>query len=133
PQCQNNLKQICLATIKTADDNSGTMPPGLGLYPNGRQYVANQGQGGVLFHILVNMEQGPLYKSTLQADDRNGYLPTYSQWGIRNVADVGVKSYICPADPTQDQGNGGVKSVTSYAYNGQVFFISYPGPWGAGN
>jgi prepilin-type N-terminal cleavage/methylation domain-containing protein len=129
-QCQNNMKEICLATIKTSDDQNGKMPPGLGNYPS-RNAADHNGQGGVLFHILPNIEQRPLYLSTLQSDDRNGFLQTYSQWGIRNRGDVGVKSYICPADPTQDSGS--VQAVTSYAYNGQVFLLSYPGGWGAGN
>ncbi len=127
--CQNNLKQISLATIKTSDDNGGQMPPGLGNYPS-REPADKNGQGGVLFHILPNMEAGPLYKASLISDDRNGNLATYSQWGIRNKADTNVKSYICPADPTQD--DKWTAAVTSYAYNGQVFFIAYPWNWGQG-
>ena len=127
--CQNNLKQICLATIKTADDNNGLLPPGLGDYPI-RDTATNNGQGGVLFHILPNMEQKNMYKASLMSDDRNNYLPTYSQWGINNGGSANVKSYICPADPTQDQKYS--TQVTSYAYNGNVFQLSYPWGWGAG-
>src|SRR5438045_6951601 len=60
--CQNNLKQICLATIKTSDDQNGKMPAGLGNYPT-REVADHNGQGGVLFHILPNCEQGPLSKA----------------------------------------------------------------------
>jgi prepilin-type N-terminal cleavage/methylation domain-containing protein len=128
--CQNNLKQICLATVNTSDGYNGLMPPGLGNYPN-RNTVTKNGQGGVLFHILRNLDNAPLYNASLQIDDRNGNLITYSQWGIRNAADTGVKTYICPADPTQD--DRWTQAMTSYAYNGQVFFISYPWGWGAGS
>jgi prepilin-type N-terminal cleavage/methylation domain-containing protein len=128
--CQNNLKQICLATINTSDGFNGKMPPGLGNYPN-RNVVPNNGQGGVLFHILKNLDNAPLYNASKQIDDRNGNYQTYSQWGIRNQQDTTVKTFICPADPTQDQRWS--NSVTSYAYNGQVFFISYPWGWGYGS
>src|SRR5207247_1366760 len=53
--CQNNLKQIALATINTSDSNNGKMPPGLGNYPN-RDTVSYNGQGGVLFHILPQLD-----------------------------------------------------------------------------
>jgi prepilin-type N-terminal cleavage/methylation domain-containing protein len=126
-QCQNNMKQICLATIKSADDQNGRLPPGLGLYPGARPNP-NNGQGGILFHILPNIEAGPLYKASLTSDDRNAYYQTYSQWGINGI-NTNVKSYVCPADPTQD--NTWHNSVSSYGYNGQVFYLAYPG-WGAG-
>src|SRR6266403_1834433 len=32
-QCQNNVKQITLATISAADTYKGLLPPGLGNYP----------------------------------------------------------------------------------------------------
>src|SRR5262245_32885842 len=84
-QCQNNLKQICLATISCADTMRGQLPPGLGLYPS-RNFSANNGNGGVLFHILPYIEQGNAYKASLwDGDDRNGFLPTYSLWSAQNV------------------------------------------------
>jgi peptide/nickel transport system permease protein len=100
-------------------------------YVEAARAIGNPSWRIALFHILPNMEAGPLYKASLATDDRNGNLPTYSQWGIRNAADTNVKSYICPADPTQD--DRWTQAATSYCYNGQVFFLSYPGGWGAGN
>ena len=32
-QCNNNLKQIVLASIDASDTNGGMLPPGFGLYP----------------------------------------------------------------------------------------------------
>jgi len=125
--CQNNLKQICLATINTADGQNGKLPPGLGNYPS-RDPVANNGQGGLLFHILPNIDQEPAYKASLGTDGRNANLPTYTQWNAQNVH---IKGYLCPQDPTQD--NRWADSVTSYAYNGQIFGISYPWGWGMGS
>ena len=42
-QCQNHMKEICLATIKTSDDQNGKMPPGLGNYPS-RNAADHNGQ-----------------------------------------------------------------------------------------
>src|SRR5262245_23275025 len=49
--CTNNLKQMSLAIHNCADQNEGKLPPGLGNYPN-RDTSANNGSGGLLFHIL---------------------------------------------------------------------------------
>ncbi len=131
-QCKNNLKQITLATINAADTNSGQLPPGLGNYPN-RGGGPNNGEGGFFFHLLPYIEQDNAYKKSFSttADGRNGgQQPTYSQWGFISGPGILVKSYICPADPTQDLGWS--QSKTSYAYNGQIFGISYPWGWGMG-
>src|SRR5262249_24898296 len=126
-QCTNNLKQMSLATINCADTNGGLLPPGLGNYPI-RDVSSNNGMGGLLFHILPYIEQGPAYKKSFGTDGRNGNLPTYTMWNIQNVL---VKTYICPSDPTRD--NGWAQSKTSYAYNAMVFPISYPWGWGQGS
>jgi prepilin-type N-terminal cleavage/methylation domain-containing protein len=148
--CQNNLKQITLATINCADQHEGQLPPGLGLYPT-RQGVPNNGEGGLLFHILPYIEQDNLYKQTLvttaswmpNGDDRNypqAYTstwtpdpslaqPTYSQWNP-TLQQTKVKPYICPSDPSTN--NVWAQSYTSYAFNGQVFGISYQWGWGQG-
>jgi len=125
--CQNNLKQIILATMNTSDSQNGLLPPGLGNYPS-RNPSPNNGQGGLLFHILPNMDQEPAYKASLGGDGRNAGYATYTQWNAQNVR---VKSYLCPSDPTQDI--RWADSVTSYAYNGQIFGISYPWGWGMGS
>jgi prepilin-type N-terminal cleavage/methylation domain-containing protein len=127
-KCTNNIKQIVLAVHTQCDTFEGKIPPGLGIYPSIR--FANQnGNGGLLFHLLPNVEQGNAYKASLATDDdRNNFLPTYSLWHAQNVA---VKTYICPSDPTQK--GGWADSKTSYAYNGQVFQIGYSGGWGRHN
>jgi prepilin-type N-terminal cleavage/methylation domain-containing protein/prepilin-type processing-associated H-X9-DG protein len=139
--CSNNLKQMSLATINESDTYGGKLPPGLGNYPN-RDGSANNGEGGLLFHILPFIEQDNLYKATGNTmDGRNGVLvssnpwqtaplPTYSQWN-GTLQQTTVKTYLCPSDPTQD--GGWAKSRTSYAYNGMVFPISYPWGWGVGS
>jgi prepilin-type N-terminal cleavage/methylation domain-containing protein len=124
-QCSNNLKQITLATVNCADTHQGTLPPSLGNYPS-ESPAANNGQGGLFFHILHYIEGGNLYNSSLGTDGRNGGLATYSAWNVQNSPNP--KTYICPSDPTYPGGWGQAK--TSYAYNGAVFPVSYPWGWG---
>jgi hypothetical protein len=57
--------------------------------------------------------------------DRNGYLPTYSQW-TSPVQNSRIKTYICPADYTMSASEVG---RSSYGQNGQVFRAGY-GDWG---
>jgi prepilin-type N-terminal cleavage/methylation domain-containing protein/prepilin-type processing-associated H-X9-DG protein len=128
--CKNNLKQISLATINCADTHQGLLPPGLGLYPHNPPSAEN-GQGGLLFHILPFIEQDNLYKRSYANpgnDGRNAGLPVYSAWNVQNT--VVVKPYICPADPTSQLGWANAK--TSYAYNGNVFGVRY-WSWGQGS
>jgi prepilin-type N-terminal cleavage/methylation domain-containing protein len=125
-KCSNNLKQITLATINCCDTNSGTMPPNIGLYPNPNP-ANNNGHGGILFHILPYVEQGNAYKLSLGTDSRNGNFATYTQWNS-NVQGLEVKSYICPSDPTYTL--AWAKSASSYAANGQTFFLAFSGGWG---
>ena len=57
--CQNNLKQISLATIGAADAHQGKLPPGIGTWPNtnGTGATRTGGDGTPFFHILPWMEQ----------------------------------------------------------------------------
>jgi prepilin-type N-terminal cleavage/methylation domain-containing protein len=128
-QCQNNLKQICLGTINCADTYKGLLPPGLGLYPS-RKPIANNGHGSTMFHILPYVEQAALYKSSFtNSESRNGGLSAYDSWTVQNS--VVVPIYICPSDPTAQGGWANAK--TSYAYNANVFGVSYSGGWGQGS
>jgi prepilin-type N-terminal cleavage/methylation domain-containing protein len=126
-QCQNNLKQISLATINCADTNATKLPPSIGLYPS--YFPApNNGDGGNFFHILPFIEQGNLYKNSLlpgSRDGRNGGMPCYSEWGVPRP--TVVKSYMCPSDPTWTA----TDTLCSYGANGQVFVIGY-GTWTGG-
>jgi prepilin-type N-terminal cleavage/methylation domain-containing protein len=132
--CQNNLKQISLATISASDTHSGLMPVGIGVYPNvnGRGPTRTGGDGSTFFHILPYMEQDPLYKATRG----RGWAATpdeYSSWA--DIAQgTGVKTFICPADPTaRPDGLGGDNNwaLTSYAYNFEIFGARRDG-WGNG-
>jgi prepilin-type N-terminal cleavage/methylation domain-containing protein len=95
-QCQNNLKQISLATINCCDTYQGKIPPAIGLYPSYSQVSPNNGEGGFFFFILPFIEQQDLYIATLSLTDqgipdpdnnttggRNGGLPTYVAWNAQ--------------------------------------------------
>jgi len=127
-QCQNNLKQITLATIGLADANARQLPPSIGLYPN-RKQGNNNGNGGVFFFILPFVEQNAAFQKSLgTGDGRNGAgNTTFSCWNAQGVA---VPIYLCPSDPTAPEGDN--LSKTSYAYNGQVFRMNFVGGWGLG-
>jgi prepilin-type N-terminal cleavage/methylation domain-containing protein len=132
-QCSNNLKQMALGTINCADTHAGTLPGDAGVYPTMIVGGApNNGDGGVLFHLLPYIEQDNLYKSTLGPggnSNRNGppNQLTYSQWNSGVLGNTYVKTYICPSDPTFGTG-GWSKAVSSYAFNGQVFTQAVDGP-----
>jgi prepilin-type N-terminal cleavage/methylation domain-containing protein/prepilin-type processing-associated H-X9-DG protein len=133
-QCQNNLKQINLAIQNCAGTNNGTMPPGLGTYPtNATRDTAGTSYGGLLFHLLPYVEQQNLYNLALMA---NGSYDA-ELGGGSVICYTPVKSYICPADPTANNGNGGPSpgspwdqglwAVGSYCFNGYLFHLSSVG------
>jgi prepilin-type N-terminal cleavage/methylation domain-containing protein/prepilin-type processing-associated H-X9-DG protein len=146
-QCANNLKQMSLATVNAADQHDSVLPPGLGLYPVAIG-VDQNGEGGLLFHILPYIEQDNLYRLSFTpinvptANGPNGdyrnrdpnwvtYHTTFSQWNS-NVQNAKIKTYTCPADYTA-YSNTWANSQTSYAYNGNVFGIAYQWNWGQGS
>src|SRR5579884_3404495 len=62
-QCQNNLKQISLATVNSADTHQGLLPPGDGLYPIPFP-SPNNSYASIFFHILPFLEQQNSYNLT---------------------------------------------------------------------
>jgi len=147
--CTNNLKQLGLAIANMADTNQGNLPPSAGLYPS-KTPVTNNGDGGLLFHLLPYIEQDNLYKGSLTPPNpynndptRNGTalgaatnLPSYSQWEPR-VRSAQIKTYVCPSDATNQQRSQERNSWTpvpnaqgamsSYGVNGQLFLQTF---WG---
>jgi prepilin-type N-terminal cleavage/methylation domain-containing protein len=103
-QCQNNLKQIGLATMN-GNDTYHALPPSLGYYPlAGTNSV---GPYGPHVWLLPFMEQQNLF-GTLQGSF--GY-------SIPASAATPIKGYVCPSDPTIAENVG----YTSYVDNALVF------------
>lgn len=128
--CQNNLKQLALATINCADTNNGRLPPSVGLYPSDGLPAPNNSNGGIFLHLLPYIEQQNVFRATLRTPDpdgRNGNNPTYSQW-TPEAQNAVIKTLHCPSDPTLPTNNGG-RGRSSYGVNGQVFRHNYR--WGS--
>src|SRR4029077_19400385 len=105
------------------------------LYPGSARPSANNGYGSVFFHILPYIEQDNAWKLSLQNQEgRNGNLSAYDSWNVRNVITGPVKTYVCPMDPTvKTAAQRWDNTITSYAYNGNVFGISMLNNWGQGS
>src|SRR6516225_7835083 len=97
--CQNNLKQITLATINCADTNQGLLPPGTGRYPN-TQYAVGNGNGSLFFHILPYIEKNNEYKNTYGPDPHGGNNKLVGYSAYWNKVKMNMKIYNCPSDPT---------------------------------
>jgi prepilin-type N-terminal cleavage/methylation domain-containing protein len=111
-QCQNNLKQIGIAT-QSAHDTYQALPPAMGYYPS----TATSGLNAPAHvWLLPFLEQQNLYGEIQTAGSS-------STWNTNSSALI--KTYQCPTDVTISTGNaaalGTLGSFTSYAFNGQVF------------
>jgi prepilin-type N-terminal cleavage/methylation domain-containing protein/prepilin-type processing-associated H-X9-DG protein len=148
-QCQNNLHQIILATHNCADTHQGALPPANGNYPvfiSGTPPPCTHGEcqwdapkpvntawGGVLYHLLPYVEQAALYNATqcyvggqpVQGmgieDGGPPQVPGYNYIGYP------VKIYVCPGDPTGNNGADGWAGIGSYVYNGALFQADWNG------
>jgi len=89
---QNNMKQIMLATINTADQNGGLLPMIDGVY------AASTTSQSLYYYLLPAMDNTPLYNS-----------------GVFSTTPFG--SYKAPGDPTQDK----VSCRTSFLANSLAF------------
>ncbi len=131
-QCQNNLKQMTLATLNCADTHQGILP-GTGAYPNLVGGPGN-GEGSCFFHILPFMEQQNFYNSSYNTAGGvvTGWDPTgvgvytpYDNWGF--PVHGTIKNFICPTDPTT---NAGAQSWTG-GVNGPNIFSGGPNSYGS--
>jgi prepilin-type N-terminal cleavage/methylation domain-containing protein len=132
-QCQNNLKQVALASHNFHDQNM-RLPPLQGR--DGIQSGSNPPWGSAQFYLLPFVEQGALFQAAYDPTnpDGNGSTAGYRPW-IGPLNSTGVKAYVCPADAsipsrgtdTFTPTNPGAPawnqswSLTSYAANAQVF------------
>jgi prepilin-type N-terminal cleavage/methylation domain-containing protein len=118
-QCQNNLRQIGVAT-HDCNDSIGHLPPSTWwllnpvsqniFNPTGNSY------GSVFWHLLPYMEQTPVYNAGLNPNPAQAYyganINTNNTWNSLQ------KSYYCPSDPTW---SSGAPYYGSYICNYLVF------------
>jgi prepilin-type N-terminal cleavage/methylation domain-containing protein len=131
-QCQNNLKQIVLATVNTASTYNQELPPAIGPYPSKTQPgMPNYALLPTLVWLLPNLEQQSLYNGLLVAAQDPATYPTVAMIGVQTE----IKPYVCPSDPTY-KGAAAAFPLTgttpmvfgSYAANAQVFGSFYTPP-----
>jgi type II secretory pathway pseudopilin PulG len=101
-QCQNNIKQVGLATINMSDTNKRELPPIYGTYPamSGFAAFGNPPKYSTLVWVLPFMEQANVFNA----------LPG----SIANP----IKTFVCPSDPSNNPQQPG---YTSIAPNALVF------------
>jgi prepilin-type N-terminal cleavage/methylation domain-containing protein len=146
--CQNNVKQCALA-VHNYHDANGLLPPYVGATGSNSINTVTGGNvlGSAHFFILPFLEQSSVYQQATV----NGVTDSY------NVRHTPIKTFTCPADPTQANGqfndldaeiittstaatvarmqSGGVYfGVANYAINAQVAAAKFaPGsaasPW----
>jgi prepilin-type N-terminal cleavage/methylation domain-containing protein len=122
--CQNNLKQMSLATVHMADTYNGKLPPGIGWFP--RDMAEGGAYGGVFFHILPYIEQDNLFKATATTwGSGPGAFHFYYNWTY--APKQPLPNYICPSDPTNGEGLAGAggTATASYGYNHQALLASW--------
>jgi prepilin-type N-terminal cleavage/methylation domain-containing protein len=139
-KCTNNLHNLGIAT-HNCNDSLGKLPPLLGPYPSGDQWVNTTGNpagnngppwGNPFFYLLPFIEQDNMYKASYDPNfDGNVSMPGYRPWFNDNYHRM-VKTYICPSDPSiQSDGKGVIRvaswddnmALGTYAANAQVFGI----------
>jgi prepilin-type N-terminal cleavage/methylation domain-containing protein len=125
-QCQNNLKQVALATMACADTHQGELPPAYYSYPLGTPAATPNVIGSPLVFILPFIEQQNLYQVIQAQFAAGGSLSNAAgvvngqNWNSANATDI-IKVYQCPSDATIKSTGGNTGSVVSYGCNGQVF------------
>jgi prepilin-type N-terminal cleavage/methylation domain-containing protein len=116
-QCQNNLRQIGIAT-HDCNDALGHLPPSTWWLLNPNVSINGNSYGSVFWHLLPYMEQTPVWNAGASnpANPSQGYyganINTGNTWGSLQ------KSYYCPSDPTW---SSGAPYYGSYIANYLVF------------
>jgi len=117
--CSNNLKQLGLAVANYAGSTGDRLPPLTSStgYPQGGNY-----QGSILVTLLPYIEQTSLYQVAVSNPSNTWDTLTASGTAVRLQS---VKTYICPSDPTLQDGwpanQVGNWKGASYGANFQVF------------
>jgi prepilin-type N-terminal cleavage/methylation domain-containing protein len=127
-QCQNNLKQIIIATLNCSDTYQGQLPPMYGFYPakpsgTPSPYPPTSGTPygppyGTLVWILPFMEQQNIFNQiptemTLPSPSGDTY------GGVSAGSYPNIKTYQCPDDVSNL--SNPEPGLTSYAMNALVF------------
>ncbi len=110
-QSQNNLKQIGLAINNIGGTYNTQIPPSYGSFP------ANGPFGSIFDFMLPYIEQQNLYNQYNPGS--GGYFGGLSASGTPNPVAATVKTYVAPADSTNNTNS--LPGLTSYASNYLLF------------
>ena len=120
-QCENNIRQLNLATQNCADTHGGELPPSHYYYP-----LATAPAGfelDLMTWLLPYVEQQNLYQAVWSQMQTTGSLKTPIDYDSSSPAII--KVYQCPSDVTlkAGMGVGGFTqgAMVSYGGNNQVF------------
>jgi prepilin-type N-terminal cleavage/methylation domain-containing protein len=131
-QCSNNLKQLGVAA-QNCHDATGALPPAIGYFPSSSMSNASGPwyYGSPFYHLMPYLEQNNTVLEVIREISAQG-SQFNDPWYTGLVYQYPIKSYSCPSDPSQN--NGQITSVpyapsgsTSYAANAQVFGQTQPG------
>jgi len=126
-QCQNNLKQLGLATLNAAGQYNNELPPAIGAYPVSTAGGANAMVLPTLVWILPFIEQQALFTGLQTA-----YAAGASSYAAAAISSsTTIKLYQCPSDTSIKTAQAPATatfgsaptlgSFTSYGANAQVF------------
>ncbi len=107
-ECQNNLRQLSLATVNTAAQYNQELPPALGPYPK----RSGNGIEPTIVWLLPNMEQQAIFNTIGQYNAMNAVPPPPV-----------IKNFQCPSDTTIKLGSSSIAQgyLFSYGANAMVF------------
>jgi prepilin-type N-terminal cleavage/methylation domain-containing protein len=105
-ECQNNLRQLGMATLNTASQYNQELPPALGPYPK----RSGNGIEPTIVWLLQNMEQQALFNNIAAYNAMTAIPPV-------------IKNFQCPSDTTIKLGSSSTAQgyLFSYGANAMVF------------
>ena len=114
-QCENNIKQLGIATHNCADAHGGELPPAHWCYPF-KSSTKGFFTGTVALWLLPYVEQQNLYNLVTAQPSYAGPPINYG-----GASPTTIKIYQCPSDVTLKAAPGTPGSHMSYGANAQVF------------
>ena len=120
--CQNNLRQLSMATLNAATQYNTELPPALGVYPAKASTSGTKPVGPITVWLLPFIEQESIYQGTQVSFMTNPAL-FYSTFPKAPGSPTVIKLYQCPSDTTlklaSTQATPG--TFASYGANAMVF------------